>query len=156
MDTAPLDTVDRAIIYHLQEDARTPITDIADAVNVSDNTVRNRIRALEEKDIITGFQVNVDYDAAGVQHHFLFVCSARVSEREQLVDDARQLDGVTEVITLMTGSENVYIISAASGKKKITELAYAIDSLGLEIEREHLIWRHDRQPFSGFRLEEST
>jgi len=75
------------------------ITDIADAVDVSDNTVRNRINALEEQGAITGYRATVDYDVAGVQHYYIFVCSARVSERE------------------------------------------------------HLIRRHDRQPFSGFELE---
>lgn len=153
MNDSPLDAVDRAILYYLQTDARTPITDIADAVNVSDNTVRNRIQSLEAHGVITGYQATVDYDAAGVQHYYMFVCSARVSERGQLAEQARTQPGVTEVMTLMTGKNNVYVVAAAQRKDDITELALKLDELGLEIEREHLVWRHDRQPFNGFRLD---
>ncbi len=59
---------------------------------------------------------------------------------------------MTEVITLMTGRSNVYVIAGAARKDEISELAREIDQMGLEIEREHLIWGHDRRPFSGFRL----
>lgn len=155
MGSTPLDAVDHAILYHLQRDARIPITALADAVNVSDNTVRNRIQALEDRGVITGYQVTVDYDAAGVQHHYLFVCSARVSERESLAETARQLPGVTEVLTLMTGKCNVFILGVASEKDEITELAYHLDELGLVIERENLVRAHARQPYEAFRLEES-
>ncbi|MBX0286896.1 AsnC family transcriptional regulator [Halomicroarcula sp. F28] len=147
------DRLGRAIIHHLQTDARKPITEIADAVNVSDNTVRNRIRSLEERGVITGYQATVDYDTAGVQHYYLFVCSVRVSEREQLAEKAREQPSVTEVLTLMTGTHNVYVVAAASRKEAVSDLARRLDKLELEIEREHLIWRHDRQPFSGFELE---
>ena len=51
---APLDTVDQQILYFLQTDSRTPITAIADELNVSDNTVRNRIAKLEDRGVIEG------------------------------------------------------------------------------------------------------
>lgn len=156
MESSPLDSIDRAILFHLQQDARKPLTEIADAVNVTDNTVRNRIEELEERGAIEGYQVNVNYDLAGVQHHFLFICSARVSQREELAEEARQHPGVVEVITLMTGRENVYVIATETGKEAITDIAYDLDNLGLEIESEHLIKRHDRAPFEGFDLNNSV
>lgn len=154
MESSPLDAVDQAILYHLQQNARRSLTDIADAVNVTDNTVRNRIEALEDRGVIEGYQVNVNYDQAGVQHHFFFVCSARVSQREELAREAYQHPGVVEVLTLMTGRYNVYVIAAETRKEAITDIAFDLDEIGLEIESEHLIKRHDRMPFSGFRLEE--
>ena len=147
------DRLDRAILYHLQSDARTPITDIADAVDVSDNTVRNRIQSLEDRGVITGYRATVDYDEAGIRHYYMFICSARVSERESLAEQARQQPSVTEVITLMTGTYNVDVVAAGNEKRDISDVARNLDTLGLEIEREHLVWRHDRQPFSGFELD---
>lgn len=155
MDSSQLDAVDYAILYHLQEDGRRAITEIADELDVADNTVRNRLQELEDDGVIEGYQVNVDYDRAGVQHHYMFICSARVSEREALAEDARAFPDVTEVITLMTGRNNVYIIGSSHNKDGISELAYDIDNLGLQIEQEHLIRDHVRQPFGGFRLEEN-
>lgn len=151
MSTAPVDEIDRAILYHLQEDGRRSITDIATDLDVSDNTVRNRIQRMEEAGIITGYTVKVDYDAAGIQHHYVFVCTARVSEREELAAEVRKLPGVIEVLTLMTGTDNVFVIAVTSRKDEITDLAYAIDELGLRIEREHLIREHTRQPYSELR-----
>ncbi|RDI72177.1 Lrp/AsnC family transcriptional regulator [Halopelagius longus] len=150
MDPSPLDLVDQAILFHLQRDGRCAITDIADAVDVSDNTVRNRIQKMEEEGVIEDYQVNVNYDNAGIQHLFMFVCTARVAERARLVANVRDLSGVVEVLSLMTGNENVYVVAAARDKSAITELAYDIEELGLRIEREHLISEHSRQAFSGF------
>lgn len=155
MESTPLDAVDRAILYHLQQNARQSLTDIADAVNVTDNTVRNRIGKLEEQGVIDGYQANINYDNAGVQHYFLFVCSARVSQREELVREASEHPGIVEVLTLMTGRYNVYIIAAETEKDAISELAYDLDEMGLTIEREHLIKQHDKIPFAGFQLEEN-
>lgn len=150
MDGTPLDEVDQAILYHLQQDGRRAITDIADAIGVSDNTVRNRMQDMEEAGVISGYRVTVDYDQAGIQHYYTFVCTARVSNREQLAADAQSLSGVIEVITLMTGTHNVYIIGAGTRKDDISELAYAVDNLGLAIEQEYLIRDHTIQPYSGF------
>jgi len=151
-----VDRLDRAIIHHLQRDARTPITDIADAVNVSDNTVRNRIQKLEAEGIIEGYQANVDYDAANIPHHYMVICTARIREREQAARELRRFPSVTEVISLMTGMNNVLIIGVATSKDGITDLAYEVEELGLTIEQEHLVRDHARKPFDGFRLEENV
>lgn len=150
MSSAALDDLDRAVPHHLQEDARRPVTDIADDLDVSDNTVRNRMQAMEESGVIGGYRVQVDYDEADVQHYYMFVCSARVSEREDLAAEAREYPGVAEVITLMTGDYNVLVVGASEDRDEISDLASAIDGLGLTIEREHLIRDHVRQPYSGF------
>lgn len=153
MGTSPFDAVDRAILYQLQENGRKSITDVASAVGVSDNTVRNRIQALEERDVIQGFQVNVNYDKVAVQHYYVFLCTARVSERETLAEKVREFDGVLEVITLMTGQQNVIVLAAGSEKDDMTDLASKLDESGIRIEREHLVREHFRKAFDGFRRE---
>jgi len=67
MSDGPLDDVDRAVLYYLQEDGRRAITEIADAVDVSDNTGRNRIRDVEEEGVIPGYTGTVNYDNACIQ-----------------------------------------------------------------------------------------
>ena len=66
MADTPADAVDRVIVHLLQRNARNTITDIAAAVGVSDNTVRNRIRRLEDRGVIEGYSVDVDYNRIGV------------------------------------------------------------------------------------------
>lgn len=156
MTATALDAVDHTILYALQQDARRQITDIADEANVSDNTVRNRIEKLEADGVIKGYHATVDYDRAGVPHHYMFVCTARVSEREKLVREVRDLPGVVEVTSLMTGTFNIFITAAARTKQDITDLAYKIDGLGLAIEREQLIWEKHRRPSEAFRSPDGT
>lgn len=153
MNTSPYDAVDLAILYFLQQNARMALTEIAEAVNVSDNTVRNRIQRLEEAGVIEGYHAAVNYDEAGVQHYFVFVCTARVSRRESLVSEARRHPNVVEVVSLMTGKQNVLVFSAATQKTDITKLATDLDEMGLDIERENLVWGHDRKPFAEFQMQ---
>lgn len=156
MDGTPTDAIDRAILYELQVNGRRQITDIADAVDVADNTVRNRMQAMEDEGVIDGYRVDVNYDQAGVEHHYQFTCTARVSQREEIAREALQLPGVVEVTTLMTGTNNVVIFVAAETKDRMTELAYDIDELDLQINHEHLVRRRVRQAFSGFRMDENV
>jgi len=51
-----LDNVDRGILHELQVDARNRTAqEIADKVDVSASTVRNRIEALEANGVIEGY-----------------------------------------------------------------------------------------------------
>lgn len=153
MGNSPFDAVDRGIVYQLQRDARTTITDIAEYVNVSDNTVRNRIRRLEDEGVIKGYSVDIDYNAMDVQHHYQFVCTARVSEREALAEEALDVPGVIEVRTLMTGTRNVYATVAGSDNDDISRIAMSLDEIGLTIDEEDLVRRDVRQSLEQFRLE---
>lgn len=153
MDDTPFDAVDRGIVYLLQRDARSTITDVATAVNVSDNTVRNRVRRLKERGVLEGYSADVDYNRIGVQHHYQFICTAGVNEREELADEALGVPGVIEVRTLMTGTRNVYVTAAGSDNDDITRIALALDGIGLGIDQENLIRSQTRQPLEQFQLE---
>ena len=139
MSESPVDATDRHILYLLQEDARTNITDIADVVGVSGNTVRNRIEALEDRNVIKGYDVDIDYQKAGLDLHFAFTCSAGVSDREDLALQALDVPGVVEVREFMTGKQNVFVEGVGSDVDDITREARALDDLGLGIEAEALI-----------------
>lgn len=155
MEPSPLDAVDRGILYYLQQDAHQPLTDIADALNVADNTVHNRIEKLEHQGIIRRYTIDVDYSRADIQHHYVFFCTVRVNEREHLMEELQTIPGVVRATSVMTGTQNVIVEAAAPDKDGITEIAYRLDDLGLHIEREHLIWDEYRQPYTGFHLEEN-
>ncbi len=149
----PLDRIDQGILYYLQQDSRQPITTIADELNVADNTVRNRITKLEENGIIEDYSVIVNYDRANIPHYYLFICTARVSKREELARKACEISGVVEVMTVMTGTHNIHVKGAALTKQGITAIATELDRLEIVIEREHLIWSTQMQSFAGFSTE---
>ncbi len=61
-----MDETDRKILDVLKEDARTPYTDIADELGVSEGTVRNRVESLKEEGAIERFTVEVSDEASAV------------------------------------------------------------------------------------------
>ena len=150
MAESPIDDVDRHIIHLFQKNARDNITDIANKVGVSGNTVRNRIEQLEEQGIIKGYSADINYRKAGLDLYFAFNCTARVSEREELARQALDIDGVIEVREYMTGKENIYIEGVGTNTEDITRVAYEVDNLGIEIGMEKLIRNDYDQSFAPF------
>jgi DNA-binding Lrp family transcriptional regulator len=55
-----MDEVDEKILSILQEDGRASFTNIAEQVDVSEGTVRNRVEKLQETGVIQNFTVNVN------------------------------------------------------------------------------------------------
>lgn len=62
-----IDNFDRKIIATLQEDARTPVAVIAERVALSATPVSRRLRRLEERGIIAGYQPVLDLRKLGFQ-----------------------------------------------------------------------------------------
>lgn len=60
-----LDERDRIIIEMLTEDARTPFTEIAKVLGISETAVRKRVRALEEAGVIKQYTVVIDPSKLG-------------------------------------------------------------------------------------------
>ncbi|MFB6253128.1 MAG: Lrp/AsnC family transcriptional regulator [Halobacteriaceae archaeon] len=59
-----MDDIDKEILQILQENGRAPYTEIADAVGVSEGTVRNRIKQLQEDGVIKNFTVTLSRSGA--------------------------------------------------------------------------------------------
>lgn len=146
-----LDEIDRGVLYHLQIDAQQPVSEIAGALGVANNTVRNRIRKLRDAGIIQGFAIDIDYGLADIQHHYLIVGTVPVGDRERIAEQAGDIPGIVRSMTVMTGHQNVLVEAVASSRGELSDIASALYDLGLVIEREHLIWSVRTQPFSGFK-----
>jgi DNA-binding Lrp family transcriptional regulator len=145
-----LDSIDERILYELQREARATITELAETVPVSGNTVRNRIRAMEEAGIVRGYSVDVDYIVAGLPFHYHFTCTAPIAERAELVEAAFEIRGVLNVRELMTGQRNVIIEGVGETQDDITRIAQALDDLGLVVVDENLIKSAETRPLAGW------
>lgn len=146
-----LDEVDRGIIYRLMEDARnTSAPDIAEEVNVSAGTVRNRIHRLEELGIISGYHASIDFERANGKLTSLFVCSTPVSNREKLAKQVLEIPGVVAARELMAGQRNLHVTAVGTDVNDLTRISRAIEALGMEIEDEDLVNRRYHQPLHQF------
>lgn len=148
MKDGELDSVDERILFELQEEGRATITELAEAVPVSANTVRNRIRAMEDAGIIKGYTIEIDYVGAGLPFYYQFTCTVPIADRYRLVEKAFELDGVLDVRELMTGQQNVVILVVGETQDDITEVAQTLDDLGIEVVDETLIKRAETRPLT--------
>lgn len=140
MQDSPLDEVDRAILYELQQDARNHSNaEIADRVGMSASAVGKRIRKLEERGVIKGYGCEIDFGQAGFPLQMLFICSTSITEREALIQEALEIETVVSVREMMTGQRNVHILTVGQTHDDITAAAQRIDDIGFTVTDEILL-----------------
>ena len=151
MSSVALDDVDRGILFALQRDARnTTIAEIADEVEVSASTVRNRLDRLEEIGVIEGYYPKINYEKAAFPLYVLFICSAPANERESLAREALETIGVVDVREMLTSTRNLYVEAVATDTQDLTEISNALASRGFEVESSEIIANHHARPWSHF------
>lgn len=146
-----LDEVDKEILHLLQDDARTNNSDIADEVGVSPSTASKRIKKLEQSGIIKGYHPDIDYDTAGFPLRVLFICTAPIIDRYDLIQEVLDIPGVVNTLEIMTGTDNIHIEVVGQSNDDISELAFAISELGIQINEEVLVRNEYPKPASVFK-----
>ena len=66
MPTSELDRLDIAILEALQENARTPLSEIGRRVGLSQPATSERVRRLEDRGILAGYTARLDAAALGL------------------------------------------------------------------------------------------
>ncbi|WP_253736970.1 Lrp/AsnC family transcriptional regulator [Halohasta salina] len=151
MKDGELDDVDRGILYYLQQDARrTSSSDIADRLDLSASTVRTRLTELEDRGIVRGYHLDIDYERAGYPLYTKIICTAPIPDRDTLADRAREIHGVTAVREVMTGERNVYVNAIGTDHDDLNRITEDLDSLGLTVVDETLVRDEYVCPYHGF------
>ena len=150
-----LDEIDRRILYHLAEDARnTSAPMIAEEVNVSPGTIRNRITQLENRGIIEGYHAAIDYERADGSLMNLLVCDTDVPDREKLAKQVLRIPGVVNVRELMTGRGNLHVTVVGGDTNDLTHIGRALSELGVDIVDEGLLQQEYFTSYQPFGPEE--
>lgn len=146
-----IDTIDEQILYYLTEEARhTSAPDIAQNVEVSAPTIRNRIRQLEEAGVIRGYHAQVDYQKVDGRLTNQYVCTTGNRDRTELAQRALEVPGVINVREIMAGRGDLRITAVGTDTDDLTRIAQGILSLGMEIDDEDLIHREYFRPYAPF------
>ncbi len=145
------DSIDKRIIYRLTQDARgISAPEIAEEVNVSPGTIRNRIQKLENEGIIRGYHADIDYGKIGKKLVNLFKCTSPVQDRHTISKKALQIPGVVNVREMMSGEEDLHIKAIGEDMEDINRIASDLANLGVEVKDEHLIQREYFHPYHFF------
>lgn len=131
-----LDEVDRGILFLLQHDARnTTAVEMAEKLDVSASTVRNRIEQLEEMGVLVGYYPRINYEHTDFPLLAIFVVTAHPSRRSEVVEDLLDIGWVLEVHEMLGGRENIHITVLARDNCHVSEITDQIHELDVEISR---------------------
>jgi Lrp/AsnC family leucine-responsive transcriptional regulator len=93
-----IDNVDREILAILRQNSCTPKAEVARRVGLTPTAVFERIRKLEERGVITGYQAQLDPRAFGLRLlAFVFVTGERPAQGLDLGRHLATISGVEEV-----------------------------------------------------------
>lgn len=115
-----LDAIDHGIISLLRADGRMPYRAIARELEVTENTVRTRVRRLEESNTMRVVAVT-DIEAAG--YGMLLAVGVQVEGRAP-EEVARELARFTEVfsVSVVVGTHDLEILVVAEGQLALERL----------------------------------
>jgi DNA-binding Lrp family transcriptional regulator len=128
-DLGELDSVDRALLRELQNDARQTNKALAEAVGVAPSTCLERIRELRARGVITGFRAEVDPAAIGRPMEAILSVQQRGSHREGtealLTTDGADLPETVRVMAL-TGTTDFIIHVAVRDMNHLRDLVWGL------------------------------
>ncbi|WP_197431222.1 Lrp/AsnC family transcriptional regulator [Halorubrum sp. CBA1125] len=139
MDDIQIDDVDRSILHQLQLNARQTDTEIAEKVDVTSTTVRNRLDKLEDGGVIRGYHPEINYEEAGYPLHVMFVCTVNPNKLESMAEQILDVRGVVTTRDLLGGERNVHIEVVADTVREIEEIRNDLADLGLTINSSEII-----------------
>ncbi len=115
-----LDAVDHAIIELLRADGRMPYRAIARELGLTENTVRARVRRMEESDTMRVVAVT-DIEAAG--YGMLLAVGVQVEDRSPAAV-ARELARIPEVfsVNVVVGTHDVEVLVVARDQDDLNNL----------------------------------
>ena len=87
-----LDAIERKILGALMDNGRIKLVELAKLCGASIEVVRNRMKHLEEKGVIQGYWVDMDYTALGMEFYkaFLYLEGLTPAMEKRLYDMARR------------------------------------------------------------------
>lgn len=119
-----LDDLDLAILAALEENARLPVSELARRLGAPGSTIRDRIRGLEEQQVILGYSAQINPAKLGLG--IKAILQVTRDERFSLEDFHREpaeLPAITNV-QLVTGETDELITVYATDVEHLKEIIY--------------------------------
>jgi DNA-binding Lrp family transcriptional regulator len=110
-----MDEFDAAIIARLLTDGRATQADLGDAANLSGPAAGRRLRLLEERGLITGYQATIDFQLFGFGTLVMVLIQLERQSQQVLADFEKSVSQCPSVVGcyLLSGGEDYLVILRA-------------------------------------------
>ena len=127
-DQGELDSVDRALLEELQNDARQTNKALAERVGVAPSTCLERVRELRERGVITGFAAKVDPVAIGRPMEAIMSIQQGSAQRQATENLLEHVGSQPETIRVMalTGTTDFIVHVAVRDMEHLRDLVWAL------------------------------
>ncbi|WP_157987921.1 Lrp/AsnC family transcriptional regulator [Jiangella endophytica] len=122
---ASIDELDVEILGRLTENARAGIAELASAMGVSRATVQQRLRRLEDEQVLVGFQPVINLTAVGMPVQALVNLEIDQRVMSPIIAGLRRLPEVLEV-RIQAGREDLLVHVAIGSLEELQALTAAI------------------------------
>jgi len=113
-----MDDLDREILGILRRDARTPYTEIAGRLDISEGTVRNRVERMTEEGVIERFTVATRRGNVQAMVEISVDVNVDTTEIAERIAEWEAVDFVWQV----SGEEDVVVVLDAADTGSVNEL----------------------------------
>jgi DNA-binding Lrp family transcriptional regulator len=143
-----VDELDSAIVQYLQRDARQTNRDLARTLGIAPSTCLERVRALRERGIVTGYHAEVSLPALNRHVQALLHVQIRPLTRPVIQGFKRYVSGLPEVLSVfvVAGGDDFLIHVAVSSVDSLH--AFLMDKVSKRQEiigfRSSIIYQHSR------------
>ncbi len=113
-----IDHLDDKIIEILKKDSRRPFVEIANELEVSEGTIRSRVKKLFEEDVIQAFTIKTSSKNVKALVEVKIDVNVNTSE---IADQIASFEGVSEVYEV-TGEEDIVAIIDVTSSPQLNEI----------------------------------
>jgi DNA-binding Lrp family transcriptional regulator len=127
-DQGELDSVDRALLLELQNDARQTNKALAEKVGVAPSTCLERIRELRRRGVITSFAAKVDPVAIGRPMEAIMSIQQGSAQRQATENLLEHVGSQPETIRVMalTGTTDFIVHVAVRDMEHLRDMVWAL------------------------------
>lgn len=118
-----MDDMDRKLLQALREDGRVSFRELAEKVNVSSQTISDRVVKMMEKGVIKGFTITVDQAKLGYPIDFVVELDVELPKMKAVQKELAQYPELYQV-KVVTGDHDILVLGAA---RDITHLHEIIE-----------------------------
>lgn len=113
-----MDSLDHDILEVLRRDARTPYTEIADRLDVSEGTVRNRVEAMVESGAIERFTVSTRTGNVKAMIEVEVAVGVDTEALAGVLADWAEVD----FVWIVSGDQDVVVVVDAADTRSVNDL----------------------------------